>query len=178
MLDADQSPNAVSVHAGTSRVDFEFDCPPPACLSTRRSFDHHGKGNGNFVEKRVSKNEKKSYLSLICSFPMKTQLFFFQSLGWFRGEAKTPKIIGCCRAIFAFLPALKMGTFLGKWTLEWVFIISLFVQLALYFLNQQQTCFFFDCFLTMPNRNCKDMFDLERWTVQKITFCLSGWKPI
>ena len=59
MLDADRSPNAVSVHAGTSQVDFEVDCPPPA-RSTRRSFDHHGKGNGNFVSKRVSKNEKKS----------------------------------------------------------------------------------------------------------------------
>ena len=66
MLDADRSPNAVSVPAGTSQVDVEVDCPPPAaCLSTRRSFDHHGKGNGNFVSKRVSKNEKKSYLSLI-----------------------------------------------------------------------------------------------------------------
>ena len=64
MLVADRSPNAVSVHAGTSQVDFEVDCPPPA-RSTRRSFDHHGKGNGNFVSKRVSKNEKKSYLSLI-----------------------------------------------------------------------------------------------------------------
>ena len=52
MLDADRSPNAVSGHAGTSQVDFEVDCPPPA-RSTRRSFDHHGKGNGNFVEKRV-----------------------------------------------------------------------------------------------------------------------------
>ena len=30
MLDADRSPNAVSVHAGTSQVDFEVDCPPPA----------------------------------------------------------------------------------------------------------------------------------------------------
>ena len=30
MLDADRSPNAVSVHAGTSQVDFEIDCPPPA----------------------------------------------------------------------------------------------------------------------------------------------------
>ena len=49
MLDADRLPNAVGVHAGTSRVDFEVDCPPPACLSTRRSFDHHGKGNGSFV---------------------------------------------------------------------------------------------------------------------------------
>ena len=49
MLDADGLPNAVCVHAGTSQVDFEVDCPPPACLSTRRSFDHHGKGNGNFV---------------------------------------------------------------------------------------------------------------------------------
>ena len=50
MLDADRSPNAVSVPAGTSQVDFEVDCPPPAaCLSTGRSFDHHGKGNGYFV---------------------------------------------------------------------------------------------------------------------------------
>ena len=48
---ADRSPNAVSVHAGTSQVDFEVDCPPPA-RSTRRSFDHHGKGNGNFVLKK------------------------------------------------------------------------------------------------------------------------------
>ena len=33
ILDADRSPNAVSVHAGTSQVDFEVDCPPPAaCL--------------------------------------------------------------------------------------------------------------------------------------------------
>ena len=30
MLDADRSPNAVSVHAGTSQVNFEVDCPPPA----------------------------------------------------------------------------------------------------------------------------------------------------
>ena len=48
MLDADRSPNAVSVHAGTSQVDFEVDCPLPA-RSTRRFFDNHGKGNGNFV---------------------------------------------------------------------------------------------------------------------------------
>ena len=49
MLDPDRSPNAVSVHAGTSQVDFEVHCQPPACLSIRRPFDHHGKGNGNFV---------------------------------------------------------------------------------------------------------------------------------
>ena len=30
MLDADRSPNAVSVHDGTSQVDFEVDCPPHA----------------------------------------------------------------------------------------------------------------------------------------------------
>ena len=30
MLDADRSRNAVSVHAGTSQVDFEVDRPPPA----------------------------------------------------------------------------------------------------------------------------------------------------
>ena len=71
MLDADRSPNAVSVHAGTSQVDFEVDCQPPARF-TRRSFDHHGKGNGNFVSKRVSKNEKK-VVSLIDLKEMKTQ---------------------------------------------------------------------------------------------------------
>ena len=57
MLDADRSPNAVSVHAGTSQVDFEVDCPPPA-RSTRRSFDHHGKGNGNFFKKEFRKMKK------------------------------------------------------------------------------------------------------------------------
>ena len=62
---------AVSVHAGTSQVDFEVDCPPPA-RSTRRSFDHHGKGNGNFVSERVSKNEKK-VVSLIDLKEMKTR---------------------------------------------------------------------------------------------------------
>ena len=30
MLDADRSPNTVSVYAGTSPVDFKVDCPPPA----------------------------------------------------------------------------------------------------------------------------------------------------
>ena len=31
ILDADRSPNAVSaVHAGTSQMDFEVDCQPPA----------------------------------------------------------------------------------------------------------------------------------------------------
>ena len=29
-MNAGQSPNAVSVHAGTSQVDFEVDRPPPA----------------------------------------------------------------------------------------------------------------------------------------------------
>ena len=47
---------------------------------------------------------------------------------------KTPKIMGCCRANFAFLHALKIGTFRGKWTLEWVIKTSHFVLLALYFL--------------------------------------------
>ena len=30
ILDADRSPNAVRFHAGTTQVDFEVDCPPPA----------------------------------------------------------------------------------------------------------------------------------------------------
>ena len=63
--------------------------------------------------------------------------FLFSVFRVVQGEAKTPKIMGCCRANFAFLPALKIGTFSGKWTWEWVVKTSLFVQLALYFLNQQ-----------------------------------------
>ena len=55
ILDADQSPNAVRVHAGTTEVNFEVDCPPPACrFSTRRYFDHHGRRNSNYP-KQVSK---------------------------------------------------------------------------------------------------------------------------
>ena len=63
--------------------------------------------------------------------------FLFSVFRVVQGEAKTPKIMGCCRANFAFLPALKIGTFSGKWTWEWVVKTSLFVHLALYFLNQQ-----------------------------------------
>ena len=51
--------------------DFFEPCAPTA-RSTRRSFDHHGKGNGNFVSKRVSKNEKK-VVSLIDLKEMKTR---------------------------------------------------------------------------------------------------------
>ena len=50
MLDADRSPNAVSVHAGTSQVDFEVDRPPLTC-TTRTSFDHHGKRSGILYKK-------------------------------------------------------------------------------------------------------------------------------
>ena len=63
MLDVDRSPNAVSVHAGTSQVDFEVDRPPPA---------PPGHLLITMVKKAVfctknefQKNEKKSYLSLI-----------------------------------------------------------------------------------------------------------------
>ena len=45
---------------------------------------------------------------------MKTQIFFFSIA---HGETKTPKIIGCCRASFAFLPALKIGTF-RRWKMN------------------------------------------------------------
>ena len=47
ILDADRSPSTVRVHAGTTQVDFKVD-RRRLQFSTRRSFDHHGKGNGNF----------------------------------------------------------------------------------------------------------------------------------
>ena len=63
MLDADRSPNAVSVHAGTSQVDFEVDRPPPAppghLLITMVK-------EAVFCTKfEFRKMKKKSYLSLI-----------------------------------------------------------------------------------------------------------------
>ena len=98
MLDADRSPNAVSVHAGTSQVGFEVDCPPPA-RSTRRSFDHHGKGNGNFVEKRVSKNEKK-VVSLIDLKEMKTRNACEIACDCVK-RANVVLHVGLCKEIFA-----------------------------------------------------------------------------
>ena len=47
--------------------------PPATCkFSTRRSFDHHGKGNGNFVQKKSFEKWKK-VISLIDLKVMKTQ---------------------------------------------------------------------------------------------------------
>ena len=108
--------------------------------------------------------------------------FLFSVVRVVQGEAKTPEMMGCCRANFAFLPALKIGTFGGKWTLEWMFKASLFARLALYFFNLQKTCFFFAWFSTMPSGNCKRTFDLEWRIVQKNNFLLlclktcSAWK--
>ena len=62
MLDADRSPNAVSVHAGTSQV---VDCPPPAACPPGDLLITMVKETVILYKKRVSKNEKKSYLSLI-----------------------------------------------------------------------------------------------------------------
>ena len=67
--------------------------------------------------------------------------FLFSVFRVVQGEAKTSKIMGCCRAIFAFLHALKIGTFRGKWTLEWVFKTSQFFRLALYFLINSKLAF-------------------------------------
>ena len=68
--------------------------------------------------------------------------FLFSVFRVVQGEAKTPKIMGCCRVNFAFLHALKIGTFRGKWTLEWVIKTSHFVLLALYFLITSKLAFF------------------------------------
>ena len=40
--------------------------------------------------------------------------FLFSAFRVVHAEAKTPKIMGCCRANFAFLHALKIGTFREK----------------------------------------------------------------
>ena len=40
--------------------------------------------------------------------------FLFSVFRVVQGEAKTPKIMGCCRANFTFLHALTIDTFRGK----------------------------------------------------------------
>ena len=67
--------------------------------------------------------------------------FLFSVFRVVQSEAKTPKIMGCCRANFAFLHALKIGTFRGKRTSEWVIKTSHFVLLALYFLITSKLAF-------------------------------------
>ena len=67
--------------------------------------------------------------------------FLFSAFRVVQGEAKTPKIMGCCRANFAFLHALKIWHFSWKWTLEWVIKTSHFVLLALYFLITSKLAF-------------------------------------
>ena len=102
--------------------------------------------------------------------------FLFSVFRVVQGDAKTPKIIGCCRANFAFLHALKIGTFRGKWTLEWVFKTSQFVCLSLYFLITSKLDFIW-LFFNATLREQQKTLDLESRTEQKKTFCFYDWKP-
>ena len=92
-------------------------------------------------------------------FPWTRKFSLFSVFRVVQGEAKTPKIMGCCKAIFAFLHALKIGTFRGKWTLEWVFRTSQFFRLALYFLINSKLAFL-----------CMFLNDAERELQKKFWF--------
>ena len=99
ILDADRSPNAVSaVHAGTSQVDFEVELPATCSLSTRRSFDHHGKGNDNFVKKEFRKMKK--VVSLIDLKEMKTRNDCEIACDCVE-RANVVLYVGLCKEIFA-----------------------------------------------------------------------------
>ena len=74
--------------------------------------------------------------------------FLFSVFNVVQGEAKTPEIMGFCRANFALLHALKVGTFRGKWALEWVFKTSNFFRLAVYFFKAGPLDLSFWSFLT------------------------------
>ena len=65
ILDADRSPNVVRVHAGTSQVDFEVDCPPPAACPPGDLLITMVKETVILYKKEFLKMKKKSYLSLI-----------------------------------------------------------------------------------------------------------------
>ena len=65
ILDADRSLMAVRFHVGTTQVDFEVDRPPPAACPPGDLLISMVKETVILSKKIVSKNEKKSYLSLI-----------------------------------------------------------------------------------------------------------------
>ena len=65
LLDADRSPNAVRFHVGTTKVEFDVDRPPPENSPPGDIVITMVKETEILYKKRVSKNEKKSYLSSI-----------------------------------------------------------------------------------------------------------------
>ena len=78
---------------------------------------------------------------------------------------------------FAFLPACKIGTFHRKMNIRMSVQNLTFRLLALHpFIKVK--LFVLCMFLSDALREQRKTFDLERRTVQKITFCLCVWKPI
>ena len=112
------------------------------------------------------------------SFPWTCKFFFFSVFRVVQGEAKTPKIMGCCRAILAFLHALKVGTFRGKWTLQWVFKPSHFFRLALYFFLIKSKLAFLCMFLNDAWWELQKNIKFRAQDSVKNSFCLFVWKPL
>ena len=65
ILDADRSPNAVRFHVRTTQADFEVGRPAPAACPPGYILTTMVKETVILYKKRVSKTDKKSYLSLI-----------------------------------------------------------------------------------------------------------------
>ena len=101
--------------------------------------------------------------------------FLFSVFGVVQEEAKTPKLMGCCKAKFAFSHALKIGTFRGKWTLEWVIKTSHFVLLALYFLITKNLAFSLIASERCVARTAKNVWDRVQNSAKKKTFASTIW---
>ena len=93
--------------------------------------------------------------------------FLFSVFNVVQGEAKTPEIMGCCRANFALLHALKVGTFRGKWALEWVFKTSNFFRLAVYFFKAGPLDLSFWSFLTFLHHGIEKIQRHLLWRFRK-----------
>ena len=96
ILDAGRSPNAVTpeLHRWISSW------PPATCkFSTRRYFDHHGKGSGNFVQKKCFEKWKK-VVSLIDLKVMKTRNDCEIACDCVK-RANVVLLVGLCKEIFA-----------------------------------------------------------------------------
>ena len=120
------------------------------------------------------------------TFPMishENANFLFSVFRVVQGEAKTPKTMpGCCRANFAFLHALMIGTF-RRWKMNIRNECSKrhisFAWLLIFLINRKLAFSQSDCFSTMhASGNCKNVGCGAQNRAKNDFLPVYDWKPI
>ena len=109
------------------------------------------------------------------SFPIKTQIFFFQSLQWFMVRPKPTKSNGVLQSKFCIFTCPKDW---HLWTLEWVFKTLRSFRLAHCFLINSKRAFYLLVSQQCITGTAKKHVRLGVQNSVKITFCLFVWKPL